>query len=164
MKKILLLVCLPLLLPVAAQADVSIDINVPGVSVHLGDQDRRGYYWDGYDWRPPQWWHAHQGRGMGERNDHGMYWDGGRWQPKPPRGYEHPGPERDGNPFRGERDNHDNGNRHDNGGRGNGRGNDQGRGNDNGRGNDQGRGNDNGRGNGHGNGEPYPPNGNGQRP
>lgn len=65
MKKILLLVCIPLLLPLAAQADVSVDINVPGVSLHLGDQDRRGYYWDGYDWRPPQWWHAHQGRGLG---------------------------------------------------------------------------------------------------
>lgn len=70
----------PLLLPLAAQADVSVDINVPGVSLHLGDQDRRGYYWDGYDWRPPQWWHAHQGRGLGERNARGLYWDGGRWQ------------------------------------------------------------------------------------
>jgi Protein of unknown function (DUF2502). len=89
MKKILLLVCFPLLLPLAAQADVSVDINVPGVSLHLGDQDRRGYYWDGYDWRPPQWWHAHQGRGLGERNARGMYWDGGRWQPSPPRGYDH---------------------------------------------------------------------------
>lgn len=39
MKKILLLVCFPLLLPLAAQADVSVDINVPGVSLHLGDQD-----------------------------------------------------------------------------------------------------------------------------
>ena len=58
MKKILLLVCFPLLLPLAAKADVSVDINVPGVSLHLGDQDRRGYYWDGYDWRPPQWWQA----------------------------------------------------------------------------------------------------------
>lgn len=65
MKKLLLLVCFPLLLPLAAQADVFVDINVPGVSLHLGDQDRRGYYWDGYDWRPPQWWHAHQGRGLG---------------------------------------------------------------------------------------------------
>lgn len=36
MKKILLLVCFPLLLPLAAQADVSVDINVPGVSLHLG--------------------------------------------------------------------------------------------------------------------------------
>ncbi|CAE1145520.1 DUF2502 domain-containing protein [Serratia sp. JUb9] len=79
MNKMLLLMCL--LLPVAAQAEVSIDINVPGVSLHLGDRDHRGYYWDGYDWRPPQWWHAHQGRGIGERNDRGYYWDGGRWQP-----------------------------------------------------------------------------------
>ncbi|MGL1811033.1 UNVERIFIED_CONTAM: DUF2502 domain-containing protein [Serratia marcescens] len=104
MKKILLLVCFPLLLPLAAQADVSVDINVPGVSLHLGDQDRRGYYWDGYDWRPPQWWHAHQGRGLGERNARGLYWDGGRWQPSPPRS---------GNPFHGDRDNRDHDGRHD---------------------------------------------------
>ena len=124
MKKILLLVCLPLLLlPLVAQADVSIDINVPGVSVHLGDQDRRGYYWDGYDWRPPQWWHAHQGRGVGERNSRGLYWDGGRWQPSPPRGNDHRSPERGGNPFHGERDNRNDGNRHDND-HGKGRGND----------------------------------------
>ncbi|CAI1535561.1 Protein of uncharacterised function (DUF2502) [Serratia quinivorans] len=147
MKKILLLVCLPLLLPVAAQADVSIDINVPGVAVHLGDQDRRGYYWDGYDWRPPQWWHEHQGRGMGERNKRGMYWDGGRWQSSPPRGYDHRG----GNPFHGERDNrndgdrHDNGNHHDNGGRDN----------------DRGKNNDRGKDNGHG--KPYPQNDNDPR-
>ena len=94
MKKILLLVCLPLLLPLVAQADVSIDINVPGVSVHLGDQDRRGYYWDG-----------------------------GRWQPSPPRGNDHRSPERGGNPFHGERDNRNDGNRHDND-HGKGRGND----------------------------------------
>ncbi|HFF8973246.1 DUF2502 domain-containing protein [Serratia marcescens] len=113
MKKILLLVCIPLLLPLAAQADVSVDINVPGVSLHLGDQDRRGYYWDGYDWRPPQWWHAHQGRGLGERNARGLYWDGGRWQPSPPRGYEHRQPARSGNPFHGDRDNRDHDRRHD---------------------------------------------------
>lgn len=109
MKKLLLLVCLPLLLPVAAQADVSIDINVPGVSLHLGDRDKRGNYWDGYDWRPPQWWHAHQGHGIGERNDRGLYWDGGRWQPSLPRGNE----ERGRNPFHGDR--HDNGNQRDKG-------------------------------------------------
>ncbi|HEJ9094781.1 TPA: DUF2502 domain-containing protein [Serratia odorifera] len=103
MKKRLLLVCLPLLLPLAAQAEVSIDINVPGASVHLGDRDHRGYYWDGYDWRPPQWWHAHQGRGFGERNARGYYWDGGRWQHSPPRGY---GPGGNGG-------HHDGGQRHD---------------------------------------------------
>ncbi|WP_337262380.1 MULTISPECIES: DUF2502 domain-containing protein [unclassified Serratia (in: enterobacteria)] len=99
MKKILLLVCLPLLLPRVAQANVSVDVNVPGVSVHLGDQDRRGYYWDGYDWRPPQWWHAHQGHGVGERNERGMYWDGGRWQPVDRRNQA----ERGRNPFHDDR-------------------------------------------------------------
>jgi hypothetical protein len=140
MKKILLLVCLPLLLPIAAQANVSIDINVPGASLHLGDQDKRGYYWDGYDWRPPQWWHEHQGRGVGERNDRGLYWDGGRWQSAPA----HANEPRGGNPFHGDR--HDNGNaqknQHDNGGRGN----------------DHDRGNNN---NGNGQGKPFPTYGNG---
>ncbi|WBF43539.1 DUF2502 domain-containing protein [Serratia rubidaea] len=96
MNKMLLLMCL--LLPVAAQADVSIDINVPGVSLHLGDRDDRGYYWDGYDWRPPQWWHAHQGRGIGERNERGDYWDGGRWRPSAPHGEGRRGD----NPFHGD--------------------------------------------------------------
>ena len=97
MKKILLLMCFPLLLPLAAQADVSVDINVPGVSLHLGIRTVAATYWDGYDWRPPQWWHAHQGRGLGERNARGMYWDGGRWQLSPPRGYDHREPARSGN-------------------------------------------------------------------
>lgn len=126
MKKSLLLLCCALALPVIAQANVSIDVNVPGVTLHLGDQDQRGYYWDGYDWRPPQWWHAHQGRGMGERNSRGMYWDGGRWQASPPRGNGHSGPDRPGNPFHGDRDNRNDGNRHDND-RGKGRANDHGK-------------------------------------
>ncbi|GAA3602835.1 MAG: DUF2502 domain-containing protein [Gibbsiella quercinecans] len=133
MKKILLLVCLPLMLPLAASADVSIDINVPGVSVHLGDRDSRGYYWDGYDWRPPQWWHAHQGHGIGERNGHGMYWDGGRWQPQPPHGQNNA--PRGGNPFRGEHGHDNGGDRRDNHGNDKGHGND--RGHDNGPGQQQ---------------------------
>lgn len=91
MKKSLLLLCCALALPVIAQANVSIDLNVPGVSLHLGDQDQRGYYWDGYDWRPPQWWRAHQGHHYGERNERGMYWHGNRWDSKPPqRGHSEP--------------------------------------------------------------------------
>lgn len=91
MKKSLLLLCCALALPVIAQANVSIDLNVPGVSLHLGDQDQRGYYWDGYDWRPPQWWHEHQGHHYGDRNEHGMYWHGDRWDAKPPqRGHSNP--------------------------------------------------------------------------
>jgi len=92
-KKSLLLLCCALALPVIAQANVSIDVNVPGVSLHLGDQDQRGYYWDGYDWRPPQWWHEHQGHHYGDRNEHGMYWHGDRWESKPPqRGHSNPPP------------------------------------------------------------------------
>lgn len=64
MKKTLLLLGVLSLIPLMVQADVSLDINVPGVSLHLGDQDKRGYYWDGYDWRPPQWWHDHHNGGM----------------------------------------------------------------------------------------------------
>lgn len=94
MKKSLLLLCCVLALPAVAQANVSIDLNVPGVSLHLGDQDQRGYYWDGYDWRPPQWWRAHQGHHYGERNERGMYWHGNRWDAQPPqRGHNPPRPQ-----------------------------------------------------------------------
>ncbi|CNI00383.1 MULTISPECIES: DUF2502 domain-containing protein [Yersinia] len=94
MKKYLFLLGVLSLMPLIAQADVSLDINIPGVSLHLGDQDNRGYYWDGYDWRPPQWWHEHRGGHIGDRNERGYYWDGGRWQ-RPS--------EQDGhNPFKGQ--------------------------------------------------------------
>jgi hypothetical protein len=84
MKKALLLLCCALALPAVAQADVSVDINVPGVSLHLGDRDDRGNYWDGYDWRPPQWWNEHHNQHIGDRNDRGMYWNGGGWQQHAP--------------------------------------------------------------------------------
>ncbi len=38
-----------------AHAD-SLTIRTPGVTLHLGDRDRRGYYWDGGRWREPRWW------------------------------------------------------------------------------------------------------------
>ncbi|CRY54012.1 Protein of uncharacterised function (DUF2502) [Yersinia intermedia] len=94
MKKYLLLLCLLPLMPFGAQAGVSLDINIPGVSLHLGDQDSRGYFWDGYDWRPPQWWHEHRGGHIGDRNERGYYWDGGRWQP--------PSAQEGHNPFHGQ--------------------------------------------------------------
>lgn len=68
--------------PVApqAQADgLSIDL-LPGVSLRIGDQDRRGNYWDGYDWRDRDWWESHRGRELGERSRRGYYWDGYRWR------------------------------------------------------------------------------------
>lgn len=51
-------------LPAAQQAHaegISIDL-MPGVSLRIGDQDNRGRYWDGYDWRDRDWWQGHQGR------------------------------------------------------------------------------------------------------
>ncbi|MGL9725070.1 DUF2502 domain-containing protein [Sodalis sp. (in: enterobacteria)] len=59
---------------------------------YLGDRDRRGYSWDGYDWRPPQWWHDHRGRYWGERNRHGYYWNGWRWVTTLPPRRHHPPP------------------------------------------------------------------------
>lgn len=84
MKKIVLLLCLLAGAPLMAEAAVGIDIRSPGVSIHLGDRDTRGYYWDGYDWRAPRWWHDHQNRHWGERGPRGDYWNGRGWQRHPP--------------------------------------------------------------------------------
>ncbi|MFC3396565.1 DUF2502 domain-containing protein [Brenneria rubrifaciens] len=65
--------------PAAEAASVSIDI-MPGVTLNIGDRDRRGNYWDGYDWRSERWWREHRGYYRGERNRHGYYWDGWRWR------------------------------------------------------------------------------------
>ena len=69
-------------LPAAQQAHaegISIDL-MPGVSLRIGDQDNRGRYWDGYDWRDRDWWQGHQGRYLGDRSRRGYYWDGYRWR------------------------------------------------------------------------------------
>jgi len=70
------------LLPAAAPAvqASSFSLNTPGLSINVGDRDRRGYYWDGYDWRDSRWWNNHRGRYYGERSPRGYYWDGGRWR------------------------------------------------------------------------------------
>ncbi|MBC3382386.1 DUF2502 domain-containing protein [Serratia fonticola] len=65
--------------PIAHASSVNIDL-LPGVSLQIGDQDKRGNYWDGYDWRDRDWWHDHQGRDLGERSRRGYYWDGYRWR------------------------------------------------------------------------------------
>lgn len=69
----------------AAQAQVIISgtIVAPGVVVHIGDVDPRGYYWDGRYWRDPHWWDLY-GRGRlvhyGDRDDRGWRWDGDHWR------------------------------------------------------------------------------------
>lgn len=112
MKKSHLMLCLALALPAlaqvnVAQANVSVDLNVPGGSIHIGDKNNHGDYWDGYDWRTPQWWREHQNKRMGERNNRGMYWHGNRWESapppkhqsgKPPRPQQHQQPGHEGQP------------------------------------------------------------------
>ena len=71
MKKILMLVAIASA-PLLAQAiDVNVNlgnvrVDAPGVSVTFGSRNDRGYYWDGYDWRAPDYWKKHNGP-RGER-------------------------------------------------------------------------------------------------
>ncbi|MFZ1874778.1 DUF2502 domain-containing protein [Serratia sp. D1N4] len=106
MKKVLLLLAalLPLSLPAVSYADISIGVNVPGLSLQLGDRDNRGYYWDGGRWREPREWHKHYrprdyyygpprvmyyGPPPREWRDRPRHY---RMPPPPPPGYYRPGP------------------------------------------------------------------------
>jgi len=81
-------------LPVVACAAVSLDLTPAGVTIHIGDRDHRGYYWDGYDWRAPKWWQEHHGRHVGEKGPRG-YWNGNGWQSHCPEAPRHrPAPEK----------------------------------------------------------------------
>lgn len=82
MFKPLLLITVLAILPMAPSAK-AVSINLlPGISLQIGEQDKSGNYWDGYDWRDRQWWQGHQGQDLGERSQRGHYWDGHRWQDK----------------------------------------------------------------------------------
>ena len=39
----------------------SVRIQAPGVTVTFGARDTRGYYWDGYEYRDPDYWKQHNG-------------------------------------------------------------------------------------------------------
>lgn len=88
MKKSHLMFCIALALPAIAQVNLAqaatVNVNAPGVSVHIGDRDRHGNYWDGYNWRSQQWWRQHQNKRIGERNSRGLYWHGNSWSSAPP--------------------------------------------------------------------------------
>jgi hypothetical protein len=66
MKK-LLLVSLIAAAPLFVQAaDININVGnaavpVPGATVIFGNRDNRGYYWDGQDYRAPEYWKRHHG-------------------------------------------------------------------------------------------------------
>ncbi|KXB30792.1 hypothetical protein AT959_08670 [Dechloromonas denitrificans] len=58
-------------LPIFVQAnDVRINVDGPRVqgsktTITFGSRDKRGYYWDGNQWRDPDYWEKNQGKGKG---------------------------------------------------------------------------------------------------
>lgn len=66
-------------MPASEAEGASIEL-MPGVTLNIGERDRLGNYWDGYDWRSERWWQEHRGYRRGERNQYGHYWDGWRWR------------------------------------------------------------------------------------
>lgn len=66
MKKILLAAALAALPLFAGAVDLNINvpsvrIDAPGVSITFGARNERGYYWDGVEWRDPDYWRRHGG-------------------------------------------------------------------------------------------------------
>ena len=69
-------IILAALIGTASLCAYAVDVNVNvgnvrvqgpgGVTVTFGSRDTRGYYWDGYDWRAPDYWKKHNGP-RGER-------------------------------------------------------------------------------------------------
>ena len=55
-----LLVGMFAVMPAPEAKGASIDL-MPGVTLNIGERDRRGNYWDGYDWRSERWWQEHRG-------------------------------------------------------------------------------------------------------
>jgi len=91
MHKFLIAAALAAVSLLAPAADIKVDIGnvrvqAPGVTVTFGSRNDRGYYWDGYDWRAPDYWKRHNGP-RGEkyytgRGDRGVpHQDGGHCPP-----------------------------------------------------------------------------------
>lgn len=66
MRTSLLLAALLALPGVALATDINVNLGqvriaAPGISVTFGSRNDRGYYWDGNDWRDPDYWKKHNG-------------------------------------------------------------------------------------------------------
>lgn len=72
MRKILFTSALVLAPTLASAVDINVNVGSVrvegpgGVSVTFGSRNDRGYYWDGYEWRDPDYWRRHDGP-RGER-------------------------------------------------------------------------------------------------
>jgi len=92
MKKILMLLMIATTPVLACAAEVNINIGSVGVrapggvTITFGTRDNRGYYWDGYEYRDPDYWRKHNGpRGeryyTGRGNNGVPHQDGGHCPP-----------------------------------------------------------------------------------
>jgi hypothetical protein len=78
MNKILLLALiagLPLLSH-ASDLRINVDslrIKSGNTTISIGEQDKRGYYWDGGEWRDPVYWEKHHGKGKGQGQGQGYH-------------------------------------------------------------------------------------------
>ena len=64
----------------------NVRVQAPGVTVTFGTRNDRGYYWDGYEYRDPDYWRKHDGpRGeryyTGRGNNGVPHQDGGHCPP-----------------------------------------------------------------------------------
>lgn len=67
MKKIILSALISTASLCASAVDVNVNLGSVrvqgpgGVTVTFGSRDTRGYYWDGYEYRDPDYWRRHDG-------------------------------------------------------------------------------------------------------
>jgi hypothetical protein len=74
LKPVFLALAMMLVAPAAVHAsEITL---VPAVKLQIGDQDNRGHYWDGGNWRDHDWWNHHyerynnHWRARGDHHDH----------------------------------------------------------------------------------------------
>jgi Protein of unknown function (DUF2502) len=66
MKNLVLAATFALFPLLASASDINVNlgsvrVQAPGVIVTFGARNDRGYYWDGYEYRDPDYWRRHNG-------------------------------------------------------------------------------------------------------
>lgn len=72
MKRLLVWALLPGCAALASATDVNVKVDglkiqSGNMTITFGDRDKRGYYWDGKEWRDPVYWEKHHGKGKGQQ-------------------------------------------------------------------------------------------------
>jgi hypothetical protein len=67
MKNFLLMILLAALPLLSHATDIRVDLGGTRIksghtTITFGERDRRGYYWDGREWRDPDYWNRHHGK------------------------------------------------------------------------------------------------------